>query len=139
MKKSRGVRGHPASSRAVRERRGGAVAGLAVFMVAASLAGLVAVSQATLADDATPQPGQAAATLRPGQVATMPQPDLTAATFKPDDRAVATRTAKARGRWVEVESEKTESSSLWANPDGTPTSRVISPPRPAPRPGRPRR
>ncbi|MEU7838302.1 MULTISPECIES: DNRLRE domain-containing protein [unclassified Nonomuraea] len=94
----------------MRERRGGAVAGLAVFMVAASLTGQVAISQAALADDAT---------LRPGQVATMPQPALTAATFKPDDRAVATRTAKAQGRRVEVESEKTESSSLWANPDGT--------------------
>ncbi|WP_214416146.1 DNRLRE domain-containing protein [Sphaerisporangium fuscum] len=123
MKKSRRARGDLAGRRAVMERRGVAVTGLAVLMVAASLTG-----QAAMADDATPQPaqgpalgrpGQSPATPRPGQAATTSQPGRTAATSAPDDRAVAVRAAKAQGKRVEVESEKSDSSSLWANPDGT--------------------
>lgn len=37
----------------------------------------------------------------------------------PSDRVAAARAAKAQGTRVELEGEKTESSSIWANPDGT--------------------
>ncbi|XVQ88410.1 DNRLRE domain-containing protein [Microbispora siamensis] len=48
------------------------------------------------------------------------EPAAIAADRTPEpDREAAARTAKARGTRVEVESEKTDSSSLWANPDGT--------------------
>ncbi|NUW36777.1 DNRLRE domain-containing protein [Nonomuraea sp. SMC257] len=74
-------------------RRSPLLAGLAALIVAASLAGPAAVPRAAMATG----------------TAKAPEPD----------RVAAARTAKARGTRVEVDSEKTDSSSLWANPDGT--------------------
>ncbi|MGV9381281.1 DNRLRE domain-containing protein [Nonomuraea sp. NPDC003707] len=91
MKRSRGTGGLLAGHRAVGERRGGALGGLVALMVAASLAGPVSGGSAAVADDGSP----------------------------PADRVAAARSAKTQGTRVEVESEKSDSSSLWANPDGT--------------------
>ncbi|MEV7968757.1 DNRLRE domain-containing protein [Sphaerisporangium sp. NPDC088356] len=96
------TRRHPAGRRH-------AVTGLAALMIAGSLTGQIAGSPAARADDTPPPPYGAAVAPEQDRVAAAPEPE----------RAVAARTAKAQGVRVEVESEKTDSSSLWADPDGT--------------------
>ncbi|WP_433347491.1 DNRLRE domain-containing protein [Microtetraspora malaysiensis] len=89
MKRSPQGGSPPAGSGGPGVRRAAALVGVAALLVAVSLTG-PAGRASTAADDSPASP-----------------------------RETAAQIAKARGTRVEVESEKTESSSLWANPNGT--------------------